>query len=62
MKKYFVLLPLLLVTVFLTTFAHSTTRNDPRTEQAFSKVFAGAFNVKWAREGRGLSQGVLYLG
>ncbi len=50
MKKFFLLLPLLLVVTALTAFARSTTNNDPRAEQAFNKHFAGASNVKWTKE------------
>jgi hypothetical protein len=50
MKKFFLLLPVLLVVTALTTFARSTTNNDPRAEQTFKRLFDGATNVKWSKE------------
>ena len=50
MKKFFLLLPLLLVVTVLTAFSRSARNNDPGTEESFRKHFAGASNVKWTRE------------
>ena len=50
MKKFFLLLPLLMAVTVLTSFSRSTTNNDPRAEEAFKKEFAGASNVKWYKE------------
>ncbi|MEP7373732.1 MAG: hypothetical protein ABI675_10115 [Chitinophagaceae bacterium] len=51
MKKSFLLLPLVLVAISLTSFAHINSKVDPRAEQAFNKEFAGASNVTWTTAG-----------
>ena len=51
MKKFLLLLPLLLVITCLTAFARLNTPVDPRAEQAFKKEFAGAANVIWSKAG-----------
>ena len=50
MKKFFLLLPLLLAVISVTSFARNTPDADPRAEKAFNKYFAGAANVKWSEE------------
>ena len=51
MKKFVLLLPLLLAVVSVTSFARNTPDADPRAEKTFNKYFAGAANVKWSEEG-----------
>ena len=50
MKKFFLLLPLLLAVISVTSFARNTPDVDPRAEKAFNKYFAGAANVKSSEE------------
>ncbi|MGZ5218903.1 MAG: hypothetical protein ACXWWD_09355 [Chitinophagaceae bacterium] len=47
MKKFFLALSLSLAVV-LTTAAHPATGENPRAEQAFKKMFAGASHVNWS--------------
>ena len=55
MKKIFLVLSLSLAVV-LTTAARPATKEDPRAEQAFSKLFAGASHVKWEETKEGLTK------
>ena len=50
MKKFVLLLPLLLAVISVTSFARNTPDGDPRAEKAFNKYFVGAANVKWSEE------------
>jgi hypothetical protein len=50
MKKFFLLLPLLLAVLSVTSFARNTPDGDPRAEKAFNKYFAGAANAEWSEE------------
>jgi len=50
MKKFVLLLPLLLAVISVTSFARNTPDTDPRAEKAFNRYFAGAANVKWSEE------------
>jgi len=56
MKKFLLLLPLLLVAAIVTTFARSSNIDNPRAEQEFKKYFANVENVKWTREEGGYLQ------
>lgn len=47
MKKFFLVLSLSLAVV-LTTAAHPVTRENPRAEKAFQKMFAGASHINWS--------------
>ena len=50
MKKFFLLLPIILALISLTSFARNAPVN-PLAEETFKKYFAGAANVKWSEEG-----------
>jgi hypothetical protein len=52
MKKFFLALSLSLAVV-LTTAAHPVTNENPRAEQAFQKMFAGASHVSWSEAEEG---------
>lgn len=47
MKKFFLVLSLSLAVV-LTTAAHPVTKENPKVEKAFQKMFAGASHVNWS--------------
>src|SRR5687767_14718993 len=55
MKKIFLVLSLSLAVV-LTTAARPATKEDPRAEQAFSKMFTGASHVKWEKTKEGFTK------
>ena len=50
MKKSFLLLPIFLALISLTSFGRTAPNIDPRAEETFKKYFAGAANVKWTEE------------
>ena len=55
MKKFFLILSLFFAVV-LTTAAHPVTKEDPRAEQAFNKMFAGASHVNWEKTKEGFTK------
>jgi hypothetical protein len=50
MKKSFLLLPIILALISLTSFGRIAPDTDPRAEDTFKKYFAGAANVNWSEE------------
>jgi len=50
MKKYLLLLPVILVAVSTTAFAGPSKDVNPRAEVEFKKHFANSENVKWSKE------------
>jgi len=56
MKKFLLLLPILLVVAMVTSFARSSMNDNPRAEQEFNKYFANVENVKWSKEEGGYLQ------
>ena len=47
MKKLFLILPLLLVLISISSFAGTTPADEEKARTAFTKQFPGASNVKW---------------
>ena len=50
MKKSFLLLPIILALISLTSFGRTALPVNPLAEETFNKYFAGAANVKWSEE------------
>jgi len=50
MKKFFLLLPIFLALISLTSFGRAALPVNPLAEETFNKYFAGAANVKWSEE------------
>ena len=53
MKKSFLLLPIILALISLTSFGRTALPVNPLAEETFNKYFAGAANVKWSEEEEG---------
>jgi len=50
MKKFFLLLPIILALISLTSFGRTELPVNPLAEESFNKYFAGAANVTWSEE------------
>ena len=53
MKKFF-LAAVVLTVCFVSAFANSSDRPDPKAEQVFKRQFAGAKNITWSQEENGV--------